>query len=168
MHHTEEACKLWAMPKKGYKQTPEHIANNRGRFKPRSEEHKKKLSDSLKGWRNPIIIPPMPERTHEVAWAAGLFEGEGCISKQSGATKRCVRLNIDSTDLDVLERLPRIFTVGTITGPTCIANRKPIWHYNINKQGDILMVMELIGPFLGKRRMARWLELKTLAQLDDL
>jgi hypothetical protein len=49
----------------------------------------------------------------QIAWAAGLFEGEGTIVDSTGS----VQLRVKMTDLDVLERLLDVFGVGDIYGP---------------------------------------------------
>jgi hypothetical protein len=49
----------------------------------------------------------------QIAWAAGLFEGEGTIVDSAGP----VQLRVKMTDLDVLERLLDVFGVGEIYGP---------------------------------------------------
>jgi hypothetical protein len=49
----------------------------------------------------------------DIAWAAGLFEGEGTIVDSTGS----VQLRVKMTDLDVLEKLFDVFGVGGIYGP---------------------------------------------------
>jgi hypothetical protein len=42
----------------------------------------------------------------EVAWAAGIFEGEGCIVRKNNG--RSIGLSISNTDLEILERVQRL------------------------------------------------------------
>jgi hypothetical protein len=49
----------------------------------------------------------------EIAWAAGLFEGEGSITHVYGRTQ----LRIHMTDFEVLERFLEIIGAGRIYGP---------------------------------------------------
>lgn len=51
----------------------------------------------------------------EIAWAAGLFEGEGSFDHSAGNAHR-PRATMSLTDQDVLERFMRAVGVGTI-GP---------------------------------------------------
>jgi hypothetical protein len=44
----------------------------------------------------------------DIAWAAGLFEGEGTIVDSTGS----VQLRVKMTDLDVLEKRFDVFGVG--------------------------------------------------------
>jgi hypothetical protein len=55
----------------------------------------------------------MNDEYAQIAWAAGLFEGEGTIVDSAGP----VQLRVKMTDLDVLERLLDVFGVGEIYGP---------------------------------------------------
>jgi hypothetical protein len=56
----------------------------------------------------------MSDENAQIAWAAGLFEGEGTIVDSTGS----VQLRVKMTNLDVLERLVDVFGVGEIYGPT--------------------------------------------------
>lgn len=64
--------------------------------------------------------------THELAWAAGFFDGEGCTSggRKLGGRKGYVRpypfvvLQITQTNLDLLERFrAAVASIGNINGP---------------------------------------------------
>lgn len=51
----------------------------------------------------------------DLAWAAGLFEGEGCVGLQKKPGGRhLVLLQVASTDRDVLERFMAITGTGTL------------------------------------------------------
>ena len=87
----------------------------------------------------------------QVAWAAGLFEGEGTFS----FSQQRARASMASTDEDVLRRFVEVVGVG---GVGHIAPRKPhhkpAWQWWANGE-DAEAVFELIGPWLGERRLAR-------------
>lgn len=97
--------------------------------------------------------------THEVAWAAGLFEGEGAI----WITKRdsLLRIRLSSTDLDVLQRFHAAVGVGYILGPykpngsKTPEGRKLIYNWETNRLPEIAEVLDAFRPFLGERRKAR-------------
>jgi hypothetical protein len=55
----------------------------------------------------------MVTRDEEIAWAAGLFEGEGTFTWDYGRAQ----LRVKMTDLDVLEKLLDIWSVGKVYGP---------------------------------------------------
>lgn len=91
------------------------------------------------------------ERDLDVAWAAGLFEGEGSFS----STKRTRQIRMGMTDLDVLERFQRIVRVGKVYGPrNKQEGRKPMYDWASMKWDDICYVIELFWPFLSPRRRA--------------
>ena len=88
-----------------------------------------------------------------LAWAGGLFEGEGCISK---ANKHSVRLDvgIHQRDLDVLRRFKRILGTGKIYGP--YKNKMVFW-IAFGREVSTAVLLDL-WPFLGRRRKKKVLE----------
>lgn len=86
------------------------------------------------------------------AWAAGLYEGEGCLSCRHTAT---VELKIKMTDLDVLQRFQSIFNIGSITqsaSPSLQPHWKPIWTFRVSNQAGVRKILSAITPYLGIRR----------------
>ena len=100
-------------------------------------------------------------REVDVAWAAGLFEGEGSILSKS---KYSFSLAITSTDLDVLKRLQGVAGGGTIT---MIAKRKEHWKqawlWQLYGPGAIDFLKEM-KPHLMSRRSKKADEM--LARLE--
>jgi hypothetical protein len=92
----------------------------------------------------------------EIAWAAGLFEGEGCISHlQRGGGFFDVQVAVVMTDEEVVRRFDTIVNRGRVYGPyhppSSGARRKPFWRWVA--QGDVAQdVLELLGPWLMSRR----------------
>jgi hypothetical protein len=93
-----------------------------------------------------------------VAWAAGLFEGEGsiiCATKSHG-----VQLSLGSTDRDVIDRFVRM-TGGKIYGPyrpngkRTPANRKDIFQWKIQDTLRAQVLLREFWPYLGERRRAK-------------
>lgn len=90
------------------------------------------------------------------AWAAGLFEGEGCIATQYDGY---ARLMLSMTDDDVVKRM-REAVGGSVNGPHvprvgadgCI--RKPIWTWTASGTRARRLLI-LWWPWLGWRRRAR-------------
>lgn len=90
----------------------------------------------------------MCSRDVEIAWAAGLFEGEGSFRK----AKTSVVATVTSTDFDVLEKFAEIVGVGRLWGPRQReAHLKPIWDW-IASGDDAIAVVEAFAPHLGRRR----------------
>lgn len=99
----------------------------------------------------------------EVAWAAGLFEGEGCITMNAGTTK--LRLALGSTDEDVVRRFAAIVGCGFVNGPYKIKGGKDQWRWGCATRGT-LAVLPMFLPYLGERRRARAAEI--MAERDAL
>jgi hypothetical protein len=56
----------------------------------------------------------MDRTDRDIAWAAGLFEGEGCLSFSTVRGERYPQAMLKTTDRDVLARFHRIVVVGAI------------------------------------------------------
>jgi hypothetical protein len=99
----------------------------------------------------------------EVAWAAGLFEGEGCITRQSSETRGGRRagrltLRLGMTDRDVIDRFQTAVGVGMVYGPYTARtrpNQKPTYHWCVGDIEQIQGVLRSFWPWLGDRRRAR-------------
>lgn len=92
-------------------------------------------------------------KKQQIAWAAGLLEGEGSFLLKTGSCRPNVSCHM--TDLDVLERLQNIFG-----GHICLTTRqkphhKESWVWTISKAEDAVRCMELVKPFLLTRRAER-------------
>lgn len=101
--------------------------------------------------------------TELLAWAAGFFEGEGSITECRGR----LRAQLKNTDVEVLHRFADIVGVGVVYGPyrrrsTDGFRRKPAWLW-VAEEYDALDALALLGPWLGRRRLARALELTGIA-----
>lgn len=96
----------------------------------------------------------------KLAWAAGLFEGEGSITPFGRVRKdgsRLWRLCMGSTDLDVLHRLQAVFG-GRLFGPFVRTNRashKPMWTWALYPQAEVEETLARMVPFLCERRAER-------------
>ncbi len=93
----------------------------------------------------------------DVAWAAGLFEGEGYFEIPK-TTKSSCRAGISSTDLDVLQRFHRIVRVGTIhlhKKANYRSSVKPAWMWRTSNREECLTIIFLFAPFMGQRRRKR-------------
>lgn len=104
----------------------------------------------------------------DVAWAAGLYEGEGSIHvtgsgpvlmRPNGKRKAkysAPRVQIKMTDRDVLERFHRVVGVGSLAGPydngpLC----KPVYQWSISGFPGSQYVIALFWQWLGERRKQR-------------
>jgi hypothetical protein len=90
--------------------------------------------------------------SHELAWAAGFFDGEG-TTNLSGHGNRALAISVPQVDMLSLFRLQKLMNgIGTISDPThCKSplSRQPIslWRaYN----GEAQLALVLMWPFLGE------------------
>jgi hypothetical protein len=110
-----------------------------------------------------MTMSPTPT---EIAWAAGLFEGEGCITRtiSHGITKP--RISLGMTDKDVVERFGRIVglqQIHSMKGPSRQDHWKDCWMWATCKKSEVLRILAMFLPYLGNRRAY-----KALNALDDI
>lgn len=87
-------------------------------------------------------------RGQEIAWAAGLFEGEGHIGRHG----RSRQLRLSSTDRDVVERFQKaVNNRGTIVERR-ETEHKPIYRWGVSSWIHVKPILEMFLPYLGKRR----------------
>lgn len=88
-------------------------------------------------------------KREDLAWIAGLVEGEGCIK----GTKRDLQLSVSSTDYDVLEMLVRLSGLGVVRGPYARPNpkHKPWFQWTIAGSKAYALLVA-IWPWLRQRR----------------
>jgi hypothetical protein len=93
----------------------------------------------------------------EIAWAAGLFEGEGCISfgRSAASDYRLPQMTIVMTDRDVLERFQAVVG-GNLSGkPFRRAEHvKEQWSWRIHGKPAYAVYLRL-RPWLCERRRQR-------------
>jgi hypothetical protein len=96
----------------------------------------------------------------EIAWAAGLFEGEGSVFANrvpAGTGRRNDSVSIvaalTTTDRDVVDRFTSIVSVGAVHTERRIRPRKArLVHHWRAYSANAIYVIELFWPFLGERR----------------
>jgi hypothetical protein len=96
----------------------------------------------------------------QIAWAAGLFEGEGCFHMGRRANGHmAVTARLAMTDGDIVERFHNIVGVGVDYGSrTRRRNEKPVFEWGAQSARDVAAVIEMFLPYLGVRRHAKALE----------
>jgi hypothetical protein len=106
----------------------------------------------------------------DVAWAAGLFEGEGSFIAAErrdarGYMYRSTAAQLTSPDLDVLERFADVVGFGTVTGPYGgeQAHWKQYWTWTTSAAPDVIAVIDLLLPYLCSRRRAKAVEVRAAA-----
>jgi hypothetical protein len=93
----------------------------------------------------------------DIAWLAGILEGEGCFSTPS--SKRGMVITVSMTDKDIIERLTEITGIGTISSSTPTPPRKPYWNWRVSTTADSIRIALSVAPFLGERRRNKILEI---------
>lgn len=88
----------------------------------------------------------------EVAWLAGIYEGEGSCAITTG---RAIRVEIVMTDQDTIERIRTITGLGSVRSLTRRDEKyKDAWRWSIGSS-DAVAFLTAILPWLGQRRLER-------------
>ena len=98
----------------------------------------------------------MTDVEREIAWAAGLFEGEGSIHCNNSNGRKYLLLNLSSNDHDVVERFAAAIGCGKVYGPYLDKNAKnPRWSWHAKNKADAEHAVAILEPFLCSRRRAK-------------
>lgn len=100
--------------------------------------------------------------TTTTAWAAGLFEGEGCISR-CGRHGEGLAIEVSMTDRDVIERFAAAVGAGRVA-PRVLGGRDrdgrlAQWRWYCGRREEVMRIMTELMPYLGTRRQTRYAEL---------
>jgi len=87
------------------------------------------------------------------AWAAGLFEGEGCIYLREGVNG--VQLKVAMTDHDVVIRFWNVVGHGYVNRAAPTNGVKEVWVWQEAKRDGVRHVLDGLYPYLGERRKAK-------------
>lgn len=98
-------------------------------------------------WRTPAAY----------AWAAGLFEGEGWVGAIADGrgphSGKCARMEITSTDRDVLEQFLKVVGAGSVSGTSHAEPAyKPAWRWRLAGREPTRRLFTLFLPWLCQRR----------------
>lgn len=112
-------------------------------------------------WDDRAQLYPLNKDT-DLAWAAGLFEGEGSFMARvmnSGTRaivkRRCLHMCLSTTDEDVVRRFNEVVGIGYVVGPLRHKNttHKDYWRWEVaGKKAEALA--DRLSPYLGERRLA--------------
>lgn len=92
-------------------------------------------------------------RLLDLAWLAGIIEGEGCLSP---CGPNSWRVGVKMTDEDVVRRVADVAGVGRVAGPYEPRNgNKPQWTWTVSKSSDVVGLLATLWPFFGERRRER-------------
>lgn len=118
-----------------------------------------------KRWLSQIIPQDRPWTRMDLAWVAGVFEGEGCFSSGVCNRSRSFVARIAMTDADVVERVHAILSLGILRWkPAAKAHHKAQRTWAVSGFEDVQAVMAALWPWLGTRRRARVREILSLAR----
>lgn len=93
-----------------------------------------------------------------IAWAAGLFEGEGTISYGKIITRKDsirTQLSMGTVDKDVLQKFINVVERGKVLGPRFQRDNKPFYYWNVSNMADCLFILGQFYPYFGNRRKER-------------
>jgi LAGLIDADG-like domain len=104
---------------------------------------------------------------HELAWAAGFFDGEGWAAKNK---TRGIQARINQSDNDgvpaVLVRFQRIVGRGRIHGPIREEGRQDLYYWDVSSREDVDAVANAIWPWLGEVKRTEFLAALSTAPIS--
>ena len=85
---------------------------------------------------------------HELAWAAGFFDGEGWAAKRKRGVHSRINQAGPNGRPEVLLKFLRIVGVGRLKGPQCTEGKQDLYWWEATSRPDVARVAETIGPWL--------------------
>lgn len=98
---------------------------------------------------------PFDINRENLAWAAGIFEGEGTFAARIYNSKdRAITCSIRMTDEDVIKKFHSIVKVGAVQGPSIPKNPnwKPLWTWQVGSFEGSQAVVAMLWNWLCSRR----------------
>ncbi len=88
----------------------------------------------------------------EIAWLAGIYEGEGSCAITDG---RAIRVEVVMTDKDVVEQIQFLTGLGSVSSLAPRGeNHKPAFRWSIGSINAVEFLTAIL-PWLGERRASR-------------
>jgi hypothetical protein len=97
--------------------------------------------------------------THELAWAAGFFDGEGSSSMNQHKRRwKSAVVSMGQTDREPLDRFDRATSnIGAVRGPYPMAgNRRPMYEWRVIGIDQCQLVMDMLWPWLCSIKREQW------------
>jgi hypothetical protein len=105
----------------------------------------------------------------KLAWAAGIYEGEGCIGAypRPKISNSSIRIQVAMSDGDIVTRWGEIIGRGCLNGPYFRKNFKPNFIWGMSGYENCQYTIAILWEWLGVRRreqaqtmLGRYLELR--------
>ena len=109
----------------------------------------------------PIPVPNIMTEA-EVAWVAGILEGEGCWSKRSQGRGDGWDVVVAMSDEDVVYRLQSVTGIGRVNKERSQQGRKDMWDWSVCRKEHREWLTDLVYPWMGSRRKAKIDELRAI------
>lgn len=100
------------------------------------------------------LVSALMASVEDLAWAAGFFEGDGCVYVPPRSQGRGLRLAIgqasdDDRPPDSLTRFSAIVGCGTVTrmGPNDLSVKQR-WQWRVQRREDSERVLALLRPYM--------------------
>ena len=99
---------------------------------------------------------------HELAWAAGFFDGDGWAAlvrekhRRTGQPKAQINQGSLTGVPEVLLRFRDAVGVGRVAGPKVEDGREPLYRWVASSRGDVTRVGSAIGPWLSDQKRAQF------------
>lgn len=98
-----------------------------------------------------------------IAWAAGIVEGEGCMSLVKTKSGLYPKLTVQMSDEDIILRLKDILNCGTVSSHQRGINKR-LYQLNVYTKSDLYETIKVLYPYFGKRRKEKAEEVMTFLE----
>jgi hypothetical protein len=103
----------------------------------------------------------------EIAWAAGFYDGEGCVSSTGTGVQVIVGQSSSDGVPEVLERLRAAVDLGKINGPYYREGQQPHYRWTLGRREDVRTFFTLLWPYLSGPKKQQALRRGVNPQIGD-
>ena len=85
----------------------------------------------------------------DLAWAAGFFDGEGCVTFNRSRGRNSIVVSIRQHHPEVLEKFARVVGVGKVSGPYKSGSGGDCWSFQVSGFERCQFIAALLWEWLG-------------------
>lgn len=95
-------------------------------------------------------IPDYQTFDTERAWTAGIIDGDGCITMtpMGGGRRRKPVVVVDSTDMEILEELLRLWGGGLVAKRKAREHHRQAWSWRLYGADNIIAMLQWVVPYM--------------------
>lgn len=88
----------------------------------------------------------------DLAWAAGFFDGEGCVTFNVVRGKKYIRVSVRQHHREVLDKFQEVVGLGSVSGPYTSGSGNDCWSFQVSGFERSQAIAALLWEWLGSEK----------------